>query len=929
MTNPITAADSIQAALENKNFDTGTITDAGALTGVEMFPVSRGAGKVQTTLAKLTAFTSASTIATLQVATIANMLALPATGLVNNQQISVANYATTTVATVNDHGGGTFIWNAASTATPDLGVTFAPTGSLTAITGASLGTGNGSTLTFSGTLANGILNPGSVSITGAASAIVDDGAGNLMLGGLPTGTINYTTGAWTLTLVTAPAGAITGSYLYVSVAGRWMRQFSGNVNALWWGLGVKTIAGTDTTSIIQAANNYAYANSLGLEISVPPGYPIIRTSYTITLTSRYVNAMPVYGSDSSAHGIYIYFSAASSVDLYPAFIVNGESGQRIRGIYVVGSTTNNLFTVSLATMSTNGAINTTTIGDLSVYTTVPPYSAFAAGPAAFSLGGGSAQPIFDSCGSRALKIGLVLNGTNGHTNCVDCAWGGGISAVYVQVNSESFIFRNGSLSGGFSSVLFGDTLVAGHYGGISGLAIFENIDFGFAPYAFFQVHDNASTVTLAGGVSGTLFLNCGFEAIGEAAFKQLPYSIWAPQFVNCGAPGSAGTYSSTYNLPAAFTMSNGYAAFWIWCGTFQQFKHDGFGSGSWGFATGGNVGPTGVAITQGFVSGGNSYQSATSMPLRPQDLSFFGSGLVIVNSSGVVVSNGQLDLIHPSFLNPQSRMPEATKNILTVRRDFASQRNLLPNPEIAANWNIQTAGNAVTIGSYSSLSASLPAVTSMPVDMVQELGANPNVVQIAAGTATSVNPYLNYIGSPAVIPHPTNVGISFWVYVGTATLVGVQIAVYTNSAFTAKLYSNTVNLSSANGWYKVLFYGQNAYQNSTSAADNYYRVTLSGGATLGAGNCIYVAGVMSFTDEITAYTPYNGPSATAPITPANYAAASLPAASNLGLGAQAFCTNGRNTGEAASAGTGCPVFVKTISGTNTWCATWSGVAVTT
>jgi polygalacturonase len=53
MVNPITAADSIQSALENKSFDTGATSDAGALSGVEMFPVSRGAGKVQTTLTKL------------------------------------------------------------------------------------------------------------------------------------------------------------------------------------------------------------------------------------------------------------------------------------------------------------------------------------------------------------------------------------------------------------------------------------------------------------------------------------------------------------------------------------------------------------------------------------------------------------------------------------------------------------------------------------------------------------------------------------------------------------------------------------------------------------------------------------------------------------------------------------------------------------
>ena len=57
MTNPITPGDSIQAVLENKAYDNGNTSDAGALTGVEMFPVSRGAGKFQTTLTKLATWT--------------------------------------------------------------------------------------------------------------------------------------------------------------------------------------------------------------------------------------------------------------------------------------------------------------------------------------------------------------------------------------------------------------------------------------------------------------------------------------------------------------------------------------------------------------------------------------------------------------------------------------------------------------------------------------------------------------------------------------------------------------------------------------------------------------------------------------------------------------------------------------------------------
>ncbi len=864
------------------------------------------------------AATSASALVSYRAATIAAMLGLSALTLSNNQQINVANYATPYVTSVSDNGGGTFVWNSTSTATPDGGVTFAPTGNLTTVSGAALATGNGATKTFSGSLANGIVNPGSLTVTAGASTLTDDGQGHPLLNGLPAGTLNYTTGAWTLSFPSAPSGSITGTYQYVNSAGRWLRLFSGNVHALWFGLGAKTIAGSDATATIQAANNYAYANSLGLEISAPPGYTAIKTSYTVQFTTRYVNAMPSYGTDSSQRGINFNFSSASTADLYPAFIASGASGQRIRGIYVVMGTTNNLFTGSLATMASNGAINTTTLGDLSLYTTVAPYSAFAAGPVAFSLGGGSSQPVFENCGSRAGKFGLVLDSTNGHTESVDCQWSGGLAGVYVKTNSESYIFQNGGIGGQLCSVMLGDTLVAGHYGGISGLTTFQNIDFGFSPYAFLQVHDYTSAVASAGGVSGTVFINCGFDAVVEEAFRLLPYAAWAPQFVNCVGPSGAGTYSAANNLPAAFTMANGHATFWAWCGTIGQFKFDGFGSGVWGFSAVGGV-LQGIMVAQAIVPG--------TVPLRPQEYALFGAGLVIVNSSGTAVSNGQLDVAHPNFLNSQSRLPEATKNVLMLPRDLAPQRNLLPNPENASNWHIQTTGNAVTVASYSTLAASLPPVNSMPPDMVQELGANPNVVQIAAGTATTANPYLNFIGNPTVVAHPTNVGIGFWVYVGTTNLVGVGIVIYTNSGFTTKLYQTTINLTSGAGWYKVLFYGQNAYQNSGSGADNYYRVTLSG-SSLGAGNSIYVAGLMAFTDEVAPYNPYNGPTLSAPLGHAGYASASLPAAANFPVGAQTFCTNGRNTGEGAGAGTGCPVFVKSISGTNTWCAVWSGVAVT-
>lgn len=88
----------------------------------------------------------------------------------------------------------------------------------TQVTGESYGTGDGSTVTFAHTLAQitGVRTAMYPSITDGTETFVDDRNGNLIgnLGG--TGTINYATGACSVTFNTAPTNlqAITCSYYY-------------------------------------------------------------------------------------------------------------------------------------------------------------------------------------------------------------------------------------------------------------------------------------------------------------------------------------------------------------------------------------------------------------------------------------------------------------------------------------------------------------------------------------------------------------------------------------------------------------------------------------------------------------------------------------------------------------------------------------------
>jgi len=104
----------------------------------------------------------------------------------------------------------------------------------TQVTGESIGTGNGATVTFTGTLA--VVGSGKtlmyISITDTVETFTDDRNGNLIgsLGG--TGTINYSTGAYSVTFNTAPAGAqaITGSYYHETSTSAGILDYSGGAN---------------------------------------------------------------------------------------------------------------------------------------------------------------------------------------------------------------------------------------------------------------------------------------------------------------------------------------------------------------------------------------------------------------------------------------------------------------------------------------------------------------------------------------------------------------------------------------------------------------------------------------------------------------------------------------------------------------------------
>lgn len=90
----------------------------------------------------------------------------------------------------------------------------------TAVTSESVGTGNGTTAAFTHTAAHLSVVPGTVTITAGTVIATDDGNGNLTGTGISAGTINYGTGALSITYAVAPANtlAITMAYSYANAS---------------------------------------------------------------------------------------------------------------------------------------------------------------------------------------------------------------------------------------------------------------------------------------------------------------------------------------------------------------------------------------------------------------------------------------------------------------------------------------------------------------------------------------------------------------------------------------------------------------------------------------------------------------------------------------------------------------------------------------
>lgn len=141
----------------------------------------------------------------------------PNSGLYKIMTANPGSYTDLTVANTNFTGwirafySRLILWGRVKDQSGIYG-SYIDTGTNTTVSAESIGTGDGSTTTFNDTLAfkagSSLRTCYGIVVTAGAVVLTDDYGGNLSATDGSTGTINYTTGAISVTFATAPAGAV-------------------------------------------------------------------------------------------------------------------------------------------------------------------------------------------------------------------------------------------------------------------------------------------------------------------------------------------------------------------------------------------------------------------------------------------------------------------------------------------------------------------------------------------------------------------------------------------------------------------------------------------------------------------------------------------------------------------------------------------------
>ena len=420
---------------------------------------------------------------------------------------------------------------------------------------------------------------------------------------------------------------------------------------------------------------------------------------------------------------------------------------------------------------------------------------------------------------------------------------------------------------------------------------------GQAPFGEFQV-DNGGSIGggfISAGVRD--YIRCSIEGASETFLQTLPN---VSVLINWIGEGAGGGITSS-RLPITLVPApNMYGSF-IFLGAVQGLSVTSSQSG-FGFVPG-YIGCAYIASVAAIA--GNPYDFDTFNGFYV--LGAIGPAETAFNPRDALNYRIRWPVLHEQLARqPQGNgfwMPE------TVPAGVA--------PTSGANWTSSN-GSSVNLVTLASLIGSGDPLVNANIDYriyAEYPGVAVNVIAIS-NSNPALAPTVSLNVNPGwAVQNVTQIALRFWL--AASVTGGVNFSLICNNSATA--FAQTPQISPT-AFTKL---GANGIEiTDISGATSFAKLNITGVA----GQTVYV-----IAPNLSAYdwAPYNQD-----LLPqganfvGDFAVGSLPSAANYQLGREAFATNGRNTGEGASAGTGCPVFVKSISGTNTWCAVWSGVAVT-
>lgn len=447
------------------------------------------------------------------------------------------------------------------------------------------------------------------------------------------------------------------------------------------------------------------------------------------------------------------------------------------------------------------------------------YEMFEVGAAAIEIAG-SATPIFRNITTSGVKVGQLLNSTNGHISSYDCSWNG-LVGVYCRINSGDYFYQGGGISGSFSGVLLGTILTAGHRGGFN--AFMDRVHLGFAPYAIYQCIDSGlndyNSAPSVVGLSG-IYMNTLFEQCGEAAIKLLTKSLTSNlRIFGFGFSWSVITFSGNsssweYSLPDDLKKPHEKQQYAAWFGTITAptvFNED--------------LGMLKKSTAQGAM--GSAYIDTLTGD-KESDLSGLGFMDTVIRRK-----------LTPLYRNVdlQARMQEREHRTLMP----VSAPNLLRNPEVLSNWT-------VTNGSISFVTVD-QVPTPISIEMKQIIGNKPVIMKVVptGGNSPSVRIKFNAQTLPYQGDANRNLAMQYFILETAFESSNIYKSIGRIAAQNAEYIFNDALTWKDKGWKHL------RGRELASKTGLLYEFSIGALPKLGE---IYIAGVMVTWDHVGSYSPY-------------------------------------------------------------------------